>query len=165
MASSAGLATPRPRFPRSLAGAAAVLPADLAGADGSRGEVLVPAVLRFCSCLRRCSERGLLPALDARIASAGSLMSGFCGAGSWGLGGGVGCCTFGMGARLMAGPVRSGLSIFFFSSLFSVVFSVTSAAWAPASTGSGGFSLDGSIFSGFLVSTGTFLGPVPAGAT
>ena len=40
------------------------------------------AAIRFCSCLRRCSESGLVPALLARMASAGSLMSGFCGAGS-----------------------------------------------------------------------------------
>ena len=42
--------------------------------------------VRFCSCLRRCSDSGLVPALLARMASAGSLMSGFCGAGSAGFG-------------------------------------------------------------------------------
>ena len=37
---------------------------------------------RFCSCLRRCSESGLLPWRLPRSASAGSFRSGFCGVGS-----------------------------------------------------------------------------------
>ena len=42
------------------------------------------AAIRLCSCLRMCSESGFVPALPARMASGGSLMSGFCGAGSAG---------------------------------------------------------------------------------
>ena len=41
-------------------------------ATGAAGG-LPPSALRFCSCLRRCSERGFAPALPARIASTGSL--------------------------------------------------------------------------------------------
>ena len=35
------------------------------------------AALRFCSCFFKCSESGLPPAFDARMASSGSLISGF----------------------------------------------------------------------------------------
>ena len=62
--------------------------------------------LRPCTC-RAC--RGLLPpALLARMASAGSLMSGFCGSGSAGLTGAVGCCTEGSGATRIAGATLTG---------------------------------------------------------
>ena len=54
-----------------------------AGAGAAAGEVLSPcAASRRCSCLRSCSASGLVPALLARMASAGSFRSGFCGAGS-----------------------------------------------------------------------------------
>ncbi len=55
------------------------------------------------SCFRICSERGFVPALLARIASRGSLMSGFCGAGSLAFGLGVAGAA-GMGARCIASP-------------------------------------------------------------
>ncbi len=67
------------RQPAARRAAAAVF----SGGGSLRGEVLAAsAASRFCSCLRMCSESGFVPALPARMASSGSLMSGFCGAGS-----------------------------------------------------------------------------------
>ena len=57
------------------------------------------AAFRFCSCFLRCSERGFPPAFDARIASRGSLRSGFCGAGSLGFLGAAGPFAAGIGAE------------------------------------------------------------------
>ena len=68
----------------------------------------------FSSCLRRCSESGLLPRGAARIASGGSLMSGRCGTGSFDFAGGW--TAVGNGASFNAG-------CFSFSRSFSFSFS------------------------------------------
>ena len=57
----------------------------------------------FSSCLRNCSESGLVPALLARIASGGKRISGFCGAGSLGLKREGDFDGVGIGAKWMAG--------------------------------------------------------------
>ena len=72
----------------------------------SRGDARLAAASSlafFSSCLRRCSESGLLPARVARMASGGSLMSGFCGTGSLDFGLAGGCTDEGTGASFMVG--------------------------------------------------------------
>ncbi len=72
-------------------------PAGRAGCSTLRRSI---SCLRFSSCFRKCSERGTVPMRDARMTSSGSLISGFCGAGSVGLLASVGCCAAGIGRQV-----------------------------------------------------------------
>ena len=139
--------------------------------DSLRGEVLAAsAASRFCSCLRRCSERGLVPAWLARIASRGSRMSGFCGAGSAFFDRGICFDVGGKGANLIAGALS--LSSFSLSLSFSLTFSAgTVGPAAGLCLSRSGFSagLEGRtgtlpISAGLEGKTGTLPPAVPAGA-
>ena len=91
------------------------------GGAGSRaGPFLAASLVRsfFSSCLRRCSESGLLPALLARMASGGSLMSGFCGAGSFDFGRGRRLHGQATGPASCAGRFSRSFSVFRFSRAF-----------------------------------------------
>ena len=127
--------------------------------------------------LRKCSESGFVPALLARIASRGSLISGFCGAGSADFGFSGSFDDVGSGASLMAGPERS--RSFSRSLTFSFFFPFPPASRARSFLpdvrrlqfrqtwrtvgGSGGFSASGGFSCGFAGSTGIFPGTVPLG--
>ncbi len=91
----------------------------------------------FSSCFRRCSESGLLPALLARMASGGSLISGFCGVGSLGFCRALVLDGVGMGAKWMVGPAFSDdfWPGFFSPGFFSPAF--FSSARLPSSLSSG----------------------------
>ena len=84
-------------------------PGPAAGEPGRKGPFLAAKSSRFffSSCLRMCSESGLVPALLARMASGGRRMSGFCGTGSRGLERGVVFDGAGIGAMWIVGPVFS----------------------------------------------------------
>ena len=109
----------RPRAPRAAtarplaaAGAAIAGGGDFARRRLARAAPSWPLRRPFvsASCLRRCSESGFVPALPARIASCGSLMSGFCGAGSADFAAPAARDDVGSGASLMAGPRSVALS-------------------------------------------------------
>ena len=89
---------PTASFPRPASGGFLAAPARLAAAS---------SLAFFSSCLRRCSESGLLPARPVVMASVGSLISGFCGVGSAGLARAGGCKAEGTGANLSAGDCLS----------------------------------------------------------
>ena len=81
--SSRGGAAPRRGRSRPPAGVSAggkgAFPSPGVGFRGPARLAAASSLAFFSSCLRRCSESGLLPLRVARMASAGSLMSGFCG--------------------------------------------------------------------------------------
>ena len=85
---------PRSRPSASVAAGGGAPPAPRPG-GGPLG--LVVSTFFLASCLRRWSARGVAPCLPARMASAGNLISGFCGVGSLAAAGATGCDTVGSG--------------------------------------------------------------------